>query len=92
MEAEVVVVALLRFLLFVRETQEGWNCRFQQTPRAEGGCALSNQGSWAGLPFHVPEILKFVAFRDSGKIFQQIQFSLDLKGPKIEKFKIALRD
>ena len=32
----------------------------------------------AGLPFPVPEILEFVAFRDSGKIFQQ--FSRDFPG------------
>ena len=32
---------------------------------------MSAQGLWAGLPFPVPEILEFVAFRDSGKIFQQ---------------------
>ena len=33
----------------------------------------------AGLPFPVPEIQEFVAFRDSGKIFQQ--FSRDFPGP-----------
>ena len=32
----------------------------------------------AGLPFPVPEILEFVAFRDSGKFFQQ--FSRDFPG------------
>ena len=32
----------------------------------------------AGLPFPVPEILEFAAFRDSGKIFQQ--FSRDFPG------------
>ena len=32
----------------------------------------------AGLPFPVPEILEFVAFRDPGKIFQQ--FSRDFPG------------
>ena len=24
-------------LIYVRETREGWNCRFQKTPRTEGG-------------------------------------------------------
>ena len=32
----------------------------------------------AGLPFPVPEILEFVAFRDSGKFFQK--FSRDFPG------------
>ena len=32
----------------------------------------------AGLPFPVPEILEFVAFRDSGRFFQQ--FSRDFPG------------
>ena len=36
----------------------------------------------AGLPFPVPEILEFVAFRDSGKIFQQ--FSQDFPGVFLE--------
>ena len=36
----------------------------------------------AGLPFPVPEILEFVAFRDSGKIFQQ--FSRDFPGVFLE--------
>ena len=37
----------------------------------------------AGLPFPVPEILEFVAFRDSGKLFQQ--FSRDFQGVFAEK-------
>ena len=53
-----------------RKTREGWNCRFQKTPRTEGGDkvpAVSTQGSGfpAGLLFPVPEILEFVAFCDS---------------------------
>ena len=36
----------------------------------------------AGLPFPVPEILDFVAFRDSGKIFQL--FSRDFPGVFLE--------
>ena len=36
----------------------------------------------AGLPFPVPEILEFVAFRDSGKVFQQ--FSRDFPGVFLE--------
>ena len=59
-------------------TREGWNCRFQKTSRTEGWDkvpGVSAQGSPAGLPFPVPEILEFVAFGNSGKIFQQ--FSRD---------------
>ena len=37
----------------------------------------------AGLPFPVPEILEFVAFRDSGKIFEQ--FSPDFPGVFLRK-------
>ena len=53
-----------------RKTREGWNNQFQKTPRTEGGDKV--QGSVdprfpAGLPFPVPEILEFVASRDSGK-------------------------
>ena len=36
----------------------------------------------AGLPFPVPEILEFAAFRDSGKVFQQ--FSRDFPGVFLE--------
>ena len=36
----------------------------------------------AGLPFPVPEIIEFVAFRDSGKFFQQ--FSRDFPGVFLE--------
>ena len=36
----------------------------------------------AGLPFPVPEILELVAFRDSGKLFQQ--FSRDFPGVFLE--------
>ena len=36
----------------------------------------------AGLPFPVPEILEFVAFRDSGNVFQE--FSRDFPGVFLE--------
>ena len=48
--------------------EKAGNCRFQETPRTEGGDkvqAVSTQGFPAGLPFPVPEILEFVAFRYS---------------------------
>ena len=35
----------------------------------------------AGLPFPVPEILEFVAFRDSGKFFQQFSPELSCRTP-----------
>ena len=49
-----------------------------KTPRPEGGDKVPGSVDPrfpAGLPFPVPEILEFVAFRDSGKFFQQ--FSRD---------------
>ena len=58
------------FLLLIvgnfRRSREGWNCRFQKTPRTEDADKVP-----AGLPFPVPEILEFVASRDSGNIFQR---------------------
>ena len=64
-----------------RTTREGWNCQFQKnTPRGRWG---QGPGSVdlrfpANLPFPVPEILEFVAFRDSGIFFQL--FSRDFPG------------
>ena len=57
-----------------KKNREVWNCQFQKTPPQ----AVSSQVFRAGLPFPVPEILEFVAFRDSGKLFQQ--FSRDFPG------------
>ena len=66
---------------YFRITREGCHRRFQKTLCTEGGDKV--QGSVdprfpAGLPFPVPEFLELVAFRDSGKIFQQ--FSRDFPG------------
>ena len=61
-----------------RKTREGWNCRFFKTSRTEGwgqGLGSVDPRFPAGWPFPVPQILEFIAFRDSGKIFQQ--FSRD---------------
>ena len=67
----------------LRKTREGWNCRFQKTPRPKGGdkvlCSIDPRFP-AGLPLLVPEILEFVAFRDSGKLFQQ--FCRDFPSPR----------
>ena len=61
-----------------KNSREGWNRRFQKTPhgRWRQGPGSVDPRFPAGLPFPVPEILEFVAFRDSGKFFQQ--FSRDL--------------
>ena len=64
-----------------RKTREGWHCRFQKIPRADGLDKVRggvHPRFAAGLPFPVPQILEFVAFRDSGKFFQQ--FSRDFPG------------
>ena len=52
----------------------------QNTPRGRWGQGPGSVDPRfpAGLPFPVPEILEFVAFRDSGKKFQQ--FSRDFPG------------
>ena len=44
-----------------------------KTPRTEGGDKVPavHPRFPAGLPFPVPQILEFIAFRDSGKMFQQ---------------------
>ena len=67
--------------LLLRRTREGWNCRFQKnTPHGRWGQGPGSVDPRfpAGLPFPVPEILVFVAFGDSGKIFQQ--FSRNFPG------------
>ena len=63
------------------KTREGWNCRFQKTPRTEGWDkvpGVSTKRSRQGCLSPVPEVLEFVAFRDSGKFFQQ--YSRDFPG------------
>ena len=52
----------------------------QNTPHGRWGQGPSSVDPTfpAGLPFPMPEILEFVAFRDSGTIFQQ--FSRDFPG------------
>ena len=62
-------------------SEEGWNCRLQKTPRAEGGDkvpAVWTQGSRQVSLSKVPEILEFVAFGDPGGFFQQ--FSRNFPG------------
>ena len=58
-----------------RFAREGWNCRFQNTPRTEGWDkvpGVSAQGSWKVAIFPVPEIPEFVAFGNSGIFFPAI--------------------
>ena len=63
----------IHFAESLRKTQEGWNCRFQ-VPCTEGG----DRSRQCRPPRPVPEILEFVAFCDSDKIFQP--FSRDFRG------------
>ena len=68
------------FDVLIRKTREGWNCRFQKTPRTEGWVKV--QGSVderfaAGLPFPVPETLESKGFCDSGRVF--LHFSRDFR-------------
>ena len=75
----------------IRKTREGWNCRFQKTSCTEGWVKV--QGSVdprfaAGLPFPELQIQEFLAFRDSGKVFQH--FSSDSqRAHRSKKFNLA---
>ena len=64
-----------------RNSREGWDCRFRKHPRTEGGGSVDPR-FLADLPFPVPEIPEFVAFRDSGTIFRQL--SRDFPGVFLE--------
>ena len=53
-----------------RKTREGWNCRFQKTPRTEGGekvPAVWTQGSWQVCLSRVPEIPRICSISRFGK-------------------------
>ena len=70
---------------FIRKTREGWNCRFQKsTPHGRWGQGPGSvdQRFPAGLPFPVPEILEFVAFGASRKIFPAIFPGLSRSFPR----------
>ena len=63
-----------------RKLEKAGTVDFKNTPHGSWGQGLGSVDPRfpAGLPFPVPEILEFVAFRDSGKSFRQ--FSWDLPG------------
>ena len=56
-----------------RKAREVWNCRSRKHParRSGQGPGSVDPRFLAGFPFPVPEMLEFVACRDSGIIFQQ---------------------